>query len=232
MDDVEKILEKLNRLEQSVNELKNELNEIKSEQANDPDYNWSSDSIRNAFSMFNNVNTIVKELKRQMRRSFRKSSRGTIFTIDDEPFNFDFDIDLSHIGDFISNTVQTALSSLDHLTEDYDGEPRSIRIKMKPGKDLHYTGERTTVPDELPIISDIQYAKEILIALENKIASLETLIVETNLSSETLATELDALKTKKLVIQEKFGQQRFLMTKLGKKVLNELKNKPSGEQTN
>ena len=167
-----------------------------------------------------------------MRRSFNRSSRKTIF-IDDEPFNFDFSFDLSHLGDFISNTVSNALSSLDHIADDFEFPPRSIRIKMEPGTNLRYTGEESSrTTDALPDVTDIQHAIEILTALDNKIISLEALLKDTNFSSEVLSTELDELKNKKLVIQEKFGQQRFLMTKLGRKVLNTLKNSTSGEEVN
>lgn len=231
MDDVEKILEKLERLERSVGQLKNELNDLKSNQSGSDD-ETNTDTMRTAFDMFNDVFSMVRELKKQMRKTFNRTGQRTFFREynRDSPFDFDFSFDFSNLGEFVSNTVQNALTSLEHITDDIDITPRSIRIKMQPGKDLRYTPE-TSSNVELPSVEDIQHAKEILSVLESRISSLETLMAETKVSSDTLIGELDALKDKKLLIQEKFGQQRFLITKLGKKVLKNLNENSSGEQT-
>ena len=190
------------------------------------------DAVRTAFDMFNDVFFMARELKRQMRKTFNRTGQRTFYHTNDResPFDFDFSFDFSNLGEFVSNTVQNALASIEHITDNVDITPRSIRIKMQPGKDLRYTPD-TISNVELPSVEAIQHANEILSALESKISSLETLMDETKLTSDALIGDLDALKDKKLLIQEKFGQQRFLITKLGKKVLKNLNEKNSGEQT-
>ena len=231
MDDIEKILERLNSLENSINNLKNELEDLK-DHTDDLQSDESRDSVKNAFTMFNDFYNLAHDLKRQMRRTFRSSRRHRDYRDYDRDFDFDFDFDFSNLGNFISNTVQSALSGLENIAEgiDFEFTPKLARIRVQPGTNIKFDKE-PSVSDVLPIIDDIQYAKEILTALQNSIASLESLSSQLQLDTSVLTQSLDQLKERKLVIQEKYGSQRFMVTKLGKKVIKNQDDNKNGEET-
>ena len=233
MDDIEKMLERLNSLERSINDLKNELQDLK-DHTDDLQSDESRDSVRNAFTMFNDIYNLAHDLKRQMRRTFRSSRRHRHYYDYNKDFDFDFDFDLNNLGDFISNTVSSALAGLENITDsiDFDFSPKMARIKIAPGTNIRFDKESSVNADVLPVIDDIQHAKEILTALQSSIASLESLSSQLELDASTLAQSLDQLKERKLVIQEKYGSQRFMVTKLGKKVLKNQDENKNGEETN
>lgn len=230
-NDIEKILERLNYLETAIHDLKGELQELK-EQTDDFQDESAKDSIKKAFEVFNDIFGIARELKRQMRRTFRSSRRRRPYYEHDNDFSFDFDFDFGHLGDFINDTVQNALSGLENLSESWGEEnfPRMAKVRVQPGVNLRFDQEAHS--EVIPTITDISHGKELLTTLENKIASFDDLLVSTSLNADELTQALAQLKEKYLVIQEKHGQQRFLLTKLGKKVLKGTNEQKNGEQTN
>lgn len=236
MDDIEKILERLEKLEKSINGLKEELHEL-NDQAEDQEEGYSRDAVRDVFSAFNNMYSMAHDLRRQMKhvfRPYRKSRRQ--FYDRDEDSGFEFDFDFSSLGDFITNTVQSALTGLENIGDaiDFDFGPKMTRIKVKPGTNIRFDNETVVPAEVLPTIEAIPYGKQILHHLQNQIASLEALSTQLQLEATTLADSLEQLKEKNLVIQEKYGAQRFMVTKLGKKVLKEQNNQnnQNNEETN
>ena len=231
MDDVEHILERLQNLEQAINILKKELEELKN---NNEDLNSElrKDSIKNAFKVFNDVYGIAHDLKRQMKRTFRPTYQRNYYYDRDDYSDWDLGFDFSNLGNFISETVHNALSGIENIAESFDFEfnPRIAKIKVQPGSNIKFE-KQSESHEYLPIVSDILHAKDILNVLENKILSVDGIKTATALS-EDINHELDMLKEKRLIIQEKQGQQRYLITKLGKKVLHEMQNKKNEEDSN
>ncbi len=233
MDDIEKILERLENLEKAINGLKEELHELKDYSAEE-EGTYNRDSVRDVFTAFNDIYGLAHDLKRQMKRVFRPARRHQRHYYDrDDDFGFDFDFDFSHLGEFINNTVQSALSGLENLGESIDFEftPRIARVKVQPGTNIRFDHESVNPVDSLPSINDIQYGKEILLQLQAKIASLESLASDLQLDQNMVAASLEQLKEKKVVIQEKYGAQRFMITKLGKKVLKSEEKQDKEDKT-
>lgn len=236
MDDIEKILERLEKLEKSINGLKEELHDLK-EHEDDQEEGYNRDAVRDIFSAFNNVYSMAHEIRRQMKHVFRpyRRSRRQYYGRDDDS-GFEFDFDFSSLGDFINNTVQSALAGLENIGDaiDFDFTPKMARIKVQPGTNIRFDSESVVPEEALPNLDEVNYGKEILRHLQNQIASLETLSTQLHLDQSALATSLEQLKEKKLVIQEKYGAQRFMVTKLGKKVLKKQNNQDTqnNEETN
>lgn len=236
MDDIEKILERLEKLEKSINGLKEELHELH-DQAEDQAEGYNRDAVRDIFSAFNNMYSMAHDLRRQMKHVFRPYRRSRRQYYDrDEDSGFEFDFDFSSLGDFINNTVQSALAGLENIGEaiDFDFSPKMARIKVQPGTNIRFDRENVVPAEDLPNLDDVHFGKEILRHLQNQIASLETLATQLQQDTTTLSDSLEQLKEKKLVIQEKYGAQRFMVTKLGKKVLKKQNNQnnQNNEETN
>ncbi len=232
MDDIGQILDRLKNLENAINQLRDELEDLK-DKSDDLQSVDTRDSIKKAFNIFNDLYGLADDLKKQMRRTFRPAMRRSYNYDYDRGFDFDFDFDFSNLGNFINETVQNALSGIETFANsfDFDFTPRSARIRVQPGANLKFD-RQTESSEHFPNIDDIAHVKEILSILENKILALDEISITSNIPQNDLLEELNMLNERKLIIQEKQGQKRYLITKLGKNLLHELKDKKNGEQTN
>lgn len=235
--EIEKVLEKIDNLERKVKDLKEELSDLK----NKDNVDINSD-IGRIFGSFSDLNFLTREIKHVMKQVFKSNFKQKHHHFrHDRDFDFDFSFDfsqLNNIGEFISNTVNSALSSLDNLTDsfdsyDFDYDVKNPRKKVNPGLNIRIDKEFTSKNEEfLPNINDVLHAKEILSQLENKIMPLEGITTFDDLKMEELELELSKLKEKGLLIQEKSGQKRYMLTKLGKKMIQMQKDQKSGEENN
>ena len=231
MDDIEKILEKLTNLESSITKLKEELEELKSNQQEEG-YS-KKDDLYNIAHFFDEIFSTARNLKRQVRHELRRSMRRS-FREGHEGFDYDFSFDFENLGEFISRTVNGALSSLDNISDSFDFDfdrPKMVRVKVQPGSNIKFETV-SQEPDVLPSLDNEIQATKVLDIFEHSILSLEDLANAVDLDQATLEVLIQELKDKKIIIQEQSGRMRYLITKLGRKILHELHEKKNGEQNN
>ena len=236
MDEIEKILEKLNNLENTVNKLKQDLENIQLNQDNEDENQQFREFFKDSLLSSNELFGVVKEIRRQLRRTFRKRFKQSFTRTFDNDVDFDLSFDFSNLGDFINDTVHSALSSLDGLFDslDFENSPRKTRVRVQPGTNITFDFPNEHEYEVLPELSDKNNAEILLKILEQKISS--ELDLREKLSSkfddEKLISLLKELKDKKLIIQEKSGNQRFMLSKLGRKLLKELESQQNNKDEN
>lgn len=233
MDDIDKILEKLDNLENTVNKLKEDLERIQNTQDNQNEEQNVKEFFKESLLSSNELFGLIKEIRRQLKRSFRQQFRQSFSEFYDRDFDVDFTFDFSNLGDYINETVHSALSSLEGLMDSFDTTtPRRAKIRVQPGTHIVFEHESGQEYEVFPELSDKEATKTVLKILEKRISSEQDLRANATIDEDKLTNLLMELKDKKLIIQEKLGNQRFMVTKLGRKLLKELEDQKDNEDVN
>lgn len=234
MDDIDKILEKLNNLENTVNKLKEDLEKIQNTQDNRAEEPNIKEFFKESLISSNELFSTIREIRRQLKRSFKHQFRQSFNEFYDRDFDVDFSFDFSNLGDYINETVHSALSSLEGLMDSFDNTttPRRAKIRVQPGTNIVFDAEPGHDYEVFPELSDKEATKTVLKVLVNRISSEQDLNLSSNLDADKLSSLLQELKDKKIIIQEKFGNQRFMVTKMGRKLLKELEDQKNNEDVN
>jgi predicted transcriptional regulator len=186
-----------------------------------------------------------RSLKHKLNRIYRQYKKSSYhFDYDSDLGDISIDFDFANLGETIERTVRTAVEGLEstfgHLDEtfntnnfnvDFSRRRKIPRHKVDPGSNLHFGKfERAhEISEVLPNIDNVQEGLQILDILDNNILVVEDLSTQCNLPVEDLEKSLSKLLDLGLIIQEKSGKQRFMITRKGKKLRN-LSNKQ--EETN
>ncbi|MHA2366669.1 MAG: hypothetical protein ACXAC7_22140 [Candidatus Hodarchaeales archaeon] len=232
----------MKEMKSSMKDLKSEIKSLKdSKRTYDDDSDMSGDSYdeyRHKRADYRRAKTEYRRAKhRAKKRRRRRHGKSFKFVFDDVDDPFSFLSDLGNLGSRISHAVNSALSGVMHSVNemthsfsdfdfcddiDFDISGKWIkpqRQRVQAGTDIKI-GEilGKDVPEDLNL--DEQYTKDVLTSLSKKIQAQEELTNGLNLVNTTdLDNALAYLKEKKLIIQEKEGQKRFMITRLGRKVL-------------
>lgn len=188
------------------------------------------------------VKSLKKAKKQRAKRTHKKRTyhRG-------EPFKCGFNLDLSHLsrlGEEISASVAEAMEgveeTLEGIGEMWEGDefhfhtrPRTIKVRkrVEPGVDIRVDEVEEVEYDrdvdrvEKVVLAEIPHGKEILEKLVGKLYTPEELRGELNtIPQEEYDATLAKLVGLNCIIQEQAGRQRYLITRVGRKVLTKAVN--------
>lgn len=98
---------------------------------------------------------------------------------------------------------------------------RPERQRVNPGTDIKIEPEKVNESkNSSDLILQFKYSKEVLLQVEKEIQDKESLAVKLGLADESsLSSVLEYLAKNDLIIQEKAGDNRFMITQKGKNIL-------------
>lgn len=231
---IDSIIEMISHLENILGDVKSNLIEYNSLEDDE-----SKEQFEFPFEQILNLSNEFRNLKRGLKRINKRSHRSGGHHFSFDLGDFDFPFDFEHLGESIERTVRSAVKGLENLDSMFDFEgfsefgghrrERKPRSKIDPGLNIKFGKEDYTEDEVLPSIDDISHGQRTLEVLKQGIYSDEDISSNLGVPKEELSETLKLLNEKGLVLQEKSGRQRYMLTRRGNKLL-QLVNKK--EETN